>query len=419
LSDTPFARYYPAMSEPANTRSVTFPRGFLAVGGTCRTKPSGHPDLAIIAAEHPCTAAGVFTTNKLPGEPVKVSKRHVRNGIAQAIVCYSGSANVATGKTGRENALAMCRTVGDAIGCTMNDVLVCSTGVIGVQLPMEKITAGIQMLSPELSRGAKADAAAAKAILTTDLVTKSETATVQLGSRDVRLGGIAKGSGMIAPNMATMLAFITTDAAIDAALLQQALRDAVNESFNRITVDSDTSTSDSVLVLASGEAKNRPIRRTGRHFDTFRATLRAVCHRLALKVLRDGEGVTKVFTVKVTGAAGAADADRVGRSIANSPLVKTAVHGGDPNWGRLVMAVGKSGARVKPDMLSIAIEGTRLFEMGQPVPLADGTMRNLEHAMKRERLTIEVDLGIDDGAAEWWGCDLSKQYVTINADYTT
>ncbi len=398
---------------------MTFPRGFRAGGTICGIKPSGLPDLAIIAADRPCAAAGVFTRNRFPGEPVKVTRRHVRKGTARAIVCNSGVSNVATGEAGRRNALAMCSETARALGCEVGEVLVCSTGVIGRPLPMEKIVRGIRALAPMLSAGTAADAAAAKAILTTDLRPKTACETVRIGSSEVRLGGIAKGSGMIAPNMATMLVFVTTDAAIDAPLLQRALRHAVDHSFNRLTVDSDTSTSDSVLVLASGAAGNRRIDSEGKNFAAFLGALTEVCRKLAWQVIRDGEGVTKVFTVRVKNAASGQDADRAGRSIANSPLVKTAVHGGDPNWGRLVMAVGKSGARVRPERLSIAIEGTTVLRGGEPTALSEAAMKKLGAAMRGEHLMIEVDLGLGAGEAEWWGCDLSKEYVTINAEYTT
>ncbi len=399
--------------------SVTSARGFRAAAGTCGIKPSGKPDLMLIASEVPCAAAGVFTTNQVKGEPVKVSQRHIRNGRAQAIICNSGVSNVATGRQGEQDAITMCEVTAEALGLATGDVLVASTGVIGRRLPMDKITPGIEQLATRLGRGAAVGAAAAQAIMTTDTVPKAAVRRITIGGKPVTLGGIAKGAGMIAPNMATMLSFITTDASVSPAVLKRLLKDAVGQTYNRMTIDSDTSTSDSVMLLANGLAGNPQITGAGESLDTFASALVSLCRDLCEQLLRDGEGITRLIRIKVLGAASMKDADRVGRSIANSPLVKCAVHGGDPNWGRLAMAVGKSDAKVTPAKLSIAIAGLRVFHAGQPTKLGLSPTAGLKKAMRKDELVITVDLGVGKAAADWLGGDLSKDYVTINADYTT
>ena len=404
-------------------RCITYPRGFRVGSTTCGMKPSGQPDLAIIAAEGPASAAGVLTRSRTPGPPIGVCRAHLRSGRARAIVCNSGVANVATGDQGVRDARAMCDAVAEQLGCRRQEVLVCSTGVIGNYLPMAKLLNGIPKACDNLGAGRVADHAAAGAILTTDIRIKT-AATRIAGSRpgaagEIRLGGIAKGSGMIAPNMATMLAFLTTDAAMPPALLRRALRQAVAESFNRISVDGDTSTSDAVLILAGGASKAPPIRSTGRRFEQFTDHLTQVCQNLAWQIVADGEGATRVIRVQVRRAATVADADRVGRSVVNSPLVKTAIHGADPNWGRIVMAVGKSGARVVMTKLAIAIAGRPVFVQGTALRLTTAAQRATERAMKKSEVLIEIDLGLGKAEAQWLGCDLSRQYVAINADYTT
>ena len=395
---------------------ITYPRGFRAVGGTCGIKESGKPDLVLIVADQPCAAAGMFTTNKIPGAPVIVSKRHVKSGKARAIVVNSGCSNVATGKAGEQDAVKMCEELASHVGCPASQVLVCSTGIIGRRLPMAKIIPGIGQLFAKLSSGPTIDAEVATAILTTDLVTKTSYRCVTIAGKEVRIAGIAKGSGMIQPNMATMLAFITTDAAISPALLRKALKGAVNSTFNRLSVDHDTSTSDSVMLLASGQAKNAMIRAAGRALDAFTAALTEVCKELAYQVVKDGEGATKVFHVHVTGAKSVRDADLIGYAITGSPLVKTAVHGADPNWGRLAMAVGRSGASVNPAKLTITIGGTTVFKKGVNL---NADLAPLEAHMKGKEILFEIDLGLGKYAAQWMGCDLSREYIAINADYTT
>ena len=420
----------PPRIEPTRS-SVTAPRGFSAVGGTCGIKPSGKPDLALIVSDRPCAAAAVFTTNRVKGAPVLVSQKHVRRGSARAIVCNSGTSNVATGQRGIEDAQTMCRLTAQAVGQHLSEtidpreVLVASTGIIGHRLPMDKVQQGIQALTPQLARGEDADAAAAQAILTTDLVRKAAVKRLQLGGKRVTIGGVCKGSGMIAPNMATMLAFITTDAAVDAAPLREALRQAVAQTFNRVSVDSDKSTSDSVMLLANGAADHPTLDQDAAEWSKFCDALADVCRSLCYQLVQDGEGVTRIMRVRVRGAASVRDADRVGRAVVDSPLVKCALHGADPNWGRIAMAAGKSGARFGKDTLSITIGDIQIYQNGQPTPEGLAPPKRLEQIMAQREVLIGVDLGQDvdasrpAGEAEWLGCDLSRDYIRINADYTT
>lgn len=403
---------------PDDLYSVTRPAGFRAGGLACGIKKSGRPDLAMIVSDGPARLGAVFTRNAVVGAPVIVGRRRARRASGRAIVCNSGVANVATGHRGLDDAEAMCLAAATAIDAKASDVLPCSTGVIGQPLPIEAIRRGIGQLAPQLAAGPDADAATARAILTTDLVPKAAWRTVKLGRTDVTLGGIAKGSGMIAPNMATMLGFITTDAAIAPAMLRRALREAVNAdaSFNRISVDSDTSTSDTVAVLANGAAGGAAIASAGRHFARFGDALADLCRDLAYQVIADGEGAEHVIRVTVTGARSDRDALRAARSVADSPLVKTAVHGGDPNWGRLVMAVGKSAAKVDPARLSVSIGGARVFHAGEPT---DFDPAAVSRAMGGREVPIAIDLGLGEGRCEYLGCDLSRDYIRINADYTT
>lgn len=412
----------------ASKRSVTLAQGFTASSGAFGIKPSGKPDMTLIAAEGLCSAAGVFTKSQCPGAPVIVGKQHLRSGTARGIIVNAGVANVMTGEQGLKDAKAMCAAVAKQLDCSASAIVPSSTGVIGPRLPMDRIHRGIETLAASLKAGPKADQASAHAILTTDLVEKSATARVTLGKTAATLGGIAKGSGMIQPNMATMLSFITTDAAIDPKLLRAALQHATARSFNRISVDHDTSTSDMVIVLASGRAGGRPIATTGKSFDAFQGALTNLCASLAEQVVRDGEGATKVYRVTVTNARSMADADKVGYAITGSPLVKSAVHGGDPNWGRLVMAVGRSGAKVDPARLSLKIGPVTVCKKGEPATLSKQDRTRLNRHMGNKDVEMTVDLGWDDGGtgrvktaepATWLGCDLSAQYVRINAEYTT
>ncbi|MBI1373777.1 MAG: bifunctional glutamate N-acetyltransferase/amino-acid acetyltransferase ArgJ [Phycisphaera sp.] len=399
-------------------RSVTAPRGFRAAGGICGIKKSGKPDLALIVADTPCRVAAVFTTNRIPSEPVQLGRRHAASGRCQAIVCNSGCANASTGKRGYDNAVKMCKRVAKHVGCDPRHVIACSTGVIGHQLPMDKVLPGIDTLSAQLGDGARADAAAARAIMTTDLVPKATFRQVKIGGKTVTLGGVCKGSGMIAPNMATMLAFITTDADITLPLLRAALRDAVNAdaSFNRISVDTDTSPSDTVLLMASGLSDAKPIRKRGPEYARFCDALNEVCRDLAYQIISDGEGVAHVIRVRVERAKTNPDALRIARTVADSPLVKTAVHGGDPNWGRLTAAAGRAGASIRAEKLVVRIGNVTVYRNGRPTNV---DLARLERLMKQDEVTITLQLNLGAGSCEFLGCDLGREYITINADYHT
>ena len=419
------------------TRNITVPKGFYAAGTTCGLKESGWPDLALIAADRPCAAAGVFTRSRTPGAPVLVSKQHLRGGRASAIIVNSGNANASTGRAGRRDARKMCQLTADALGHAQDealnaseraasDVLVGSTGIIGRPLAMDKITHGIETLAGRLARGVEADAAAARAILTTDLSTKTARRSVTLktesGETKINLAGIAKGSGMIAPNMGTMLCYITTDIAIAAPMLKRALAAAAAASFNRISVDQHTSPSDMLLALASGAAENPTLDSADDNYNRFAEALTDLCRDLAHQVVRDGEGATRVFRVQVVGARSEREADRVAGAVVNSPLVKTAVHGGDANWGRIVTAAGYSGAAIQPLRMSLTIGGEKgvcVYNQGVPTDLPHRDLRRLAKLMNKPEVTVTLDLGRGERRVEWFGCDLSREYVTINADYTT
>ncbi len=428
----------------ANTpiRSVTLPKGFRAAGTTCGIKPSGKPDMALIVADVPCAAAAVFTRNRLPGAPIIAGKRHLRDGKAQAIVINAGVANDATGQEGIDNAITTCKRVTEELatrhGIALNfrDVIPSSTGVIGPQLPMDKISQGVIDLVKNLARGPKPDADASRGIMTTDLTPKPGNTSVKLGNTTARLGGIAKGSGMISPNLATMLVFITTDAAIKPAMLKLALKKATTASFNRISVDQHTSPSDTVAILASGLAGNRTITRPGKAFDQFTEKLTGLCNNLAYQIVKDGEGATRVFHVAVSGARSERHADRVAKAVVDSPLVKTAVHGGDPNWGRIVTAAGYAGVPITPNTLSLTIAGqvaagksgsqasgggggVCVFNQGVPTRLTSLENKRLKAAMKQKEVYFTLDLGQGNAAVSWLGCDLSREYIRINAEYTT
>jgi glutamate N-acetyltransferase / amino-acid N-acetyltransferase len=398
---------------------VTTPRGFRAAGVACGIKRVSNPaaaaplDLALIVAETPVTAAAVFTTNKAVAAPVTVSRDHLTrsNGRAQAIVVNSGCANACTGQQGLKVARQMAAATAAAVGCTPEQVLVASTGVIGVQLDPDKITRGIGSAAKSLSTDG---ASAARAIMTTDPFPKSFGVTVTGKGGAFSVGGMAKGSGMIEPRMATMLGFLTTDAQVDAAVLAGALKRVADDTFNAITVDGECSTNDCVFLLASGQSGVRVMRDDD---PAFLESLRAVAGHLAREIVRGGEGATKLVTVRVTGAQSGPDAWLAARTIANSPLVKTAIHGGDPNWGRLVAAAGRSGAAFVLDHASVAIGDVPLFVQGTP---HDERAEQAAKVLDAPTVTVTVDLGTGGAHdATMWTCDFSAEYVRINAEYRT
>jgi glutamate N-acetyltransferase / amino-acid N-acetyltransferase len=392
--------------------AITSPRGFRAAGVACGIKP-GRPDLALIAADHACPAAGVFTTNLAPAAPVTLSRRHLSSGSARAVVANAGCANAATGARGMEDARRMAALVASGLRCPPEEIVVASTGVIGVPLPMERVSAGIASALAALAQAGGADAA--RAILTTDTRPKEAGVTAAVGGRQARFGAMAKGAGMIAPRMATMLAFFTTDAAIEPGPLRLALAEAVGESLNRVTVDGDTSTNDMAVILASGEAGNAAIRGPGAAYDEFRDALSGVARAIAGMIVRDGEGVTRVAEVRVEGARDAEEADRIARTVAESLLVKTALHGGDPNWGRILAAVGRAGVAVDESRVDIFLGDVWVAEGGSARAYAEERARQALVAEDPVRIRIRLNAGT---ASSWMlTSDISKAYVDINASY--
>ena len=393
---------------------ITAPAGFTAAGVACGIKASGKRDLAIVASDGPASAAAVFTTNLAQAPPVVLSRDHLgrSGGRARAMVVNSGCANACTGDDGMAHAVAMARDTAAAVGCSPEEVLVASTGVIGVKLDMAKVSRGIADAARALSPSGGADAALA--IMTTDPFPKSASADAAIRGSAFAVGGMTKGSGMIEPRMATMLGFVTTDAEVAPALLQRALKAAVDETFNAITVDGECSTNDCVFALANGASGTRV---TESDFTEFVDALRRVCEPLAIGIVRGGEGATKLVTVNVVGAASAEDARRAARAIANSLLVKTAVHGGDPNWGRLVAVAGRSGSAFVLDRAAVRIGPVELFRDGTPY---DHRAGEAAEYLGETDVTVEVDLGTGgSGRSRMWTCDLSAEYVRINAEYRT
>jgi glutamate N-acetyltransferase / amino-acid N-acetyltransferase len=393
---------------------VTAPAGFRAAGVACGIKASGKLDLSLLVSDGPATAAGVFTTNLAQAAPVVLSREHLARsaGAGRAIVINSGCANACTGADGRDHARLMADYTAGAVGCAAADVLVASTGVIGVKLDMSKVERGVKDAASRLSPAGGADAA--RAIMTTDPFPKESSIEVALNGRTFRVGGMAKGSGMIEPLMATMLGVVSTDAAVEPGLLARALKAAADDTFNAITVDGECSTNDCVFVLANGASG---VALGENDFPLLVSSLKAACEPLAIGIVRGGEGATKLITVHVTGAASAVDARRAARAIANSPLVKTAVHGGDPNWGRLIAVAGRSGSAFVLDRAVVRIGPITLFSDGTPY---DDRAPQAETYLHGKDITLEVDLGTGGaGESRMWTCDLSAEYVRINAEYRT
>jgi glutamate N-acetyltransferase/amino-acid N-acetyltransferase len=392
---------------------VTTPQGFCAAGVSAGIKANGGLDLALLVSDTPATAAAVFTINRAQAAPVVVSREHLERsgGVARAVIVNSGCANACTGNDGMHVARAMAAEAARVVGCPVEQVLVASTGVIGVALPLDKVRSGLTAALRAL--GADQGAAAARAIMTTDPFPKEAAARTSIGGRDVSVGGMAKGSGMIEPMMATMLGFVTTDAAVPQPLLDRALREAVNDTFNAITVDGECSTNDTVMILANGASGANV---DASSYPAFMSALRAVCLELALGIVRGGEGATKLVTVSVTGAASAEEARRAAKAIANSPLVKTAIHGGDPNWGRLIAVAGRAGVEFALERAAVTIGPTVLFRNGKP---HDENAPRAAEYLKGKEIDVAVDLGAGRASSTVWTCDLSAEYVRINADYRT
>ena len=396
----------------ATGRGVTAPLGFLAAGVHCGIKPA-NLDLAVVACDRPATAAALFTTNLVKAAPVLVSREHLRRsgGLARVVVINSGCANACTGDEGLDVARATAAHAGLLFDAPPEQVLVASTGVIGVALDARRIEAGLSHAVTSLSVAAHLDAA--RAIMTTDRGPKEADAEGHVNGRAFRVGGIAKGAGMIEPNMATMLAVLTTDAAIDAALLDAALREACAGTFNAITIDGDTSTNDTVFALASGAGG---VSIGAADLPAFVAVLTSVCRELALAIVRGGEGVTRTVSVRVTGTPSHEAARTVARTIANSLLVKTAIHGADPNWGRILAAAGRAGVPFDPRKATVSIGPVVLFAEGRP---HDERAAEAARFLSRDDVSIHAGLGDGPGNAIVYTCDLSAEYVRINGEYRT
>jgi len=400
------------------------PQGFRGVSLRAGIKTQGD-DLCLLWSETPATCAAVWTQNAVKAAPVWISAEHAQNATTRGIICNSGNANCCTGEQGRRDALTMCELASRVLDCDQGEVLVCSTGIIGHKLPMPQIESALQNVDSSTRFSSEQ---MARAVMTTDLVPKFCAASFEINGQTVTIGGQAKGVGMIGPNMAalgssqlagsrslhaTMLAFLTTDARLEKQLLQRALEEVVARSFNSVTVDGDTSTNDSCILLANG-ASNVEI--THNEYSIFVQALQSVCIELAKKIARDGEGATKLVQIDVSGAASESDAKTVAMTIANSPLVKTAIFGRDPNWGRIAAAAGRSGVRFNPAKMSISIGAVEVFRAGEPT---DFNVEEAEAQMAYDDLTIAVELG--EGSASWtaWTCDFSYEYVKINAEYHT
>lgn len=395
---------------------VCAPKGFLAAGAYSGIKKNPlNKDLALIFSKDPAVAAGVFTTNKIKAACVDISKEHLKNNKAQAIIANSGNANCCTGIQGKRDTKDTAEAVALELRIKEADILVASTGVIGRLLPMAKIIDHLPGLVKNLSVKNSPDAAAA--IMTTDKIRKELAVRFKIGDAVVSIGAIAKGSGMICPNMATMLAFITTDAAIAPGALKAALKNCVDKSFNCISVDGDTSTNDMALILANAAGANKEITlKTKKAFEKFNSALLEITIRLAKLIAKDGEGATKLIEVYVKGAKTPKDAKLAASTVCNSNLVKTAIYGQDANWGRILAALGRSGAALSQNRLSVSLGSTNIFTNGKPAGADEAILKCI---LSKEEVRIAIDLGIGKHAATMWTCDLSEEYIRINAKYRT
>lgn len=397
---------------------VTAPKGFLAGGLHCGVRASQmKKDLAMIYSQTPCTAAAVYTQNKVYGAPITVTKNNIANGMAQAMICNSGNANTCNAD-GVEKAEAMCQMTGEALGLSPEDIIIASTGVIGAVLPLEPIAKGIKELAPQLTTDG--GAFAAEAIMTTDTKAKEEAYTIEIGGKTVTIGAMAKGSGMIHPNMATMLGFLTTDAAISAPMLNKALKLAVDDTFNMVSVDGDTSTNDMVSIMANGMAQNPMIEAEGAEFEAFLTVIKEICTSMAKKIAGDGEGATKLMECTVNGAPTTPLAKAIAKSIITSSLTKAAMFGADANWGRILCAIGYTEGDFQVDTISVDISSPKgsihVCENGAGVAFDEEVAKNI---LLEEEIHIQVELNQGEGTATAWGCDLTYDYVKINGDYRT
>lgn len=401
------------MFQQLNNGSVTSAKGFKAAGIYCGIKKK-RKDLALIYSETECSVAGTFTLNKVKAAPIVISQELVkqRNKV-KAVLVNSGNANACTGEVGVQDALSMQKVCADKLGILPSEVIISSTGVIGQKLPVEKIHDGMDEIISKLSEDGGLEAA--EAIMTTDKKLKSYAVKVSLSKGDVVIGGICKGSGMIMPNMATMLGFMSTDAAIDQSIIQKLLTDCVNSSFNKISVDGETSTNDMVTLMANG-ASGIEVAEGTQDYEDFMEALQSICQDMAKSIVSDGEGATKLVQINVINAKTAEDANLIGKAIANSPLVKTAINGRDANWGRIVSAAGNSGADVIPEKISVSFNELPILKENFDIVLDE------EKALKVLSLPefdINIDINNGNQSCTWWTCDFSEEYVRINADYRT
>jgi glutamate N-acetyltransferase/amino-acid N-acetyltransferase len=397
--------------------SITTPIGFRAGGLHCGLKKTDRNDLGAIVCEVPAVAAAVYTTNQIQAAPIKVTRESLgKEGRLRAVLVNSGNANACTGEAGEADAREMQEAFARVLGVSPHQVAVASTGVIGERLKMDAVRSGIAGMPARLAGDAEAAEAFSQAILTTDLVKKTACVKLDIDGKTVHVAGAAKGSGMIHPNMATMLGFVTTDANIGGEALQTLLRRATDVTFNMITVDGDTSTNDMVIVMASGLAGNGELSPDHPDWDKFAAALTHVCEELAKAIARDGEGATKLIEVCVAGAASDDDARAIAKTVIGSSLVKSAVFGADANWGRIIAAVGRAGRPINPATIDISLGPIRVLEQSRPVPFDEDEA--LQY-LKGDTIRIDVDLNMGEGRSVGWGCDLTYDYVRINAAYRT
>ena len=392
---------------------IPSPKGFLFSTTQAGIKYSNRDDLALVFSKKPAHVAGVFTTNQIKAAPVKICMKRVKGGFAQAIVLNSGNANACTGKKGIEDAIKICETLGEKLNINKEYILPLSTGVIGMPMPMEKIIPALDSLIENLGKSEPINVA--QAIMTTDTFPKITFRQIEVSNKIITILGLCKGAGMIAPNMATMLCVILTDAFIESSLVKNCLREAVSDSFNSISVDGDMSTNDTVILLANGEVQNEKIEKKSTVFKKFRENLNELCLELAEMIVKDGEGATKFIKINITGAKTATDAKRVARTIANSLLVKTAFYGADPNWGRIIAAVGYSGVPIKEELIEIYINKICLFKNGIPTMEEE----ELKESLNQKEIEVLINLNLGKSKANFLTTDLTEDYVRINSAYRT
>ena len=401
------------MFQQLDNGTVTSAKGFKAAGIYCGIKKK-RKDLALIYSETSCSVAGTFTLNKVKAAPIVISQELVKQGNqVKAVLVNSGNANACTGETGVQDALAMQSACAEKLGIKASEVLISSTGVIGQKLPVEKIISGLDEIIPLLSEDG--GISAAEAIMTTDKKLKSYAVKISLSKGDVVIGGICKGSGMIMPNMATMLGFMATDAAIDQSIIQKLLFDSVNNTFNKISVDGETSTNDMVTLMANG-ASGIEVTEGTQDYEDFMEGLQAICQDMAKSIVSDGEGATKLVQINVLNAKSAEDANLIGKAIANSPLVKTAINGRDANWGRIVSAAGNSGADVIPEKITVCFNELPILKENFDIVLDEDKALKV---LSLPEFDINIDINNGNESCTWWTCDFSEEYVRINADYRT